>query len=104
MAQFSVYRNLKDARNPHIPYLLDVQSELLESLDTRVVVPLVRSELVKRGVGRLQPEFNVAGERVVMETASLGAVPAQRLGPPIADLRGKRTEITAALDCLLTGI
>lgn len=41
MAQFDVYRNVgPDARR--VPYLLDVQSDLLAGVTTRVVVPLVR--------------------------------------------------------------
>jgi len=40
MAQFDVHRNL-DARSRNtFPYLLDVQTGLLDVLSTRVVVPL----------------------------------------------------------------
>jgi len=40
MAQFDVYRNAHPATRARVPYLLDVQSDLLETLATRVVVPL----------------------------------------------------------------
>jgi toxin CcdB len=40
MAQFTVHQN----KNPHtrssIPFLLDIQNDLLRDLETRVVVPL----------------------------------------------------------------
>ena len=38
MAQFDVYRNTNPATRTRIPYLLDIQSDLLESISTRVVV------------------------------------------------------------------
>jgi toxin CcdB len=44
MAQFDVYLNPNTATRNVIPYLLDVQAELLDSLATRVVVPLVLAE------------------------------------------------------------
>ncbi|MGH8711698.1 MAG: CcdB family protein, partial [Burkholderiales bacterium] len=45
MAQFDVYRNANPATRARIPYLLDVQSDLLEPLTTRVVVPLCKPEV-----------------------------------------------------------
>ena len=38
--QFDVYHNKNAASKGRFPYLLDVQTELLDSLETRVVVPL----------------------------------------------------------------
>lgn len=40
MPQFSVYKNKNAATKARVPYLLDVQSNLLSELETRVVVPL----------------------------------------------------------------
>ena len=41
MAQCTVYHNKNPQTNAHIPYLLDVQSNLLASLATCVVVPIL---------------------------------------------------------------
>ena len=41
MAQFDVYRNSSLDTRERIPYLLDIQHDLLSGLATRVVVPLV---------------------------------------------------------------
>jgi len=40
MSQFMVYRNSNPNSSKAYPYLLDDQSNLLESLDTRLVIPL----------------------------------------------------------------
>ena len=40
MASFTIYANPDPKSQKAIPFLLDVQSELLSPLDTRVVVPL----------------------------------------------------------------
>lgn len=47
MAQFDVYRNANPATRARIPYLLDVQLDLLDPLATRVVVPLCKPEVLK---------------------------------------------------------
>ena len=40
MAQFKVYENPNDATRQTYPYLLDIQSNLLDELRTTVVIPL----------------------------------------------------------------
>jgi toxin CcdB len=40
MPQFAVYKNRNEVTRGRFPLLLDVQSDLLEPLKTRVVVPL----------------------------------------------------------------
>ena len=41
MAQFDVYANQNPNTNKEVPYLLDVQADILSSLETRVIVPLI---------------------------------------------------------------
>lgn len=39
MAQFKVYENPNDATRQTYPYLMDIQSNLLDELRTTVVIP-----------------------------------------------------------------
>ena len=105
MAQFDVYRNANPATRTRIPYLLDIQSDLLESLSTRVVVPLCKPELLKgRLAERLNPVFEVEGRRMVMLTPELAGVSGKILGGPVTNLGGERPAIIAALDLVISGI
>lgn len=105
MAQFDLYRNGNSATRARIPYLLDVQSELLDSLATRVVVPLCKPGILKgRLAERLNPVFEVEGREVAMLTPELAGVPVKALGEPIANLSSQRGAIIAALDLVITGI
>ena len=61
MAQFDVHRNLDAATQQHSPYVLDVQSDLLSHLATRIVVPLMRPGDLGARVPRLNPVFQVDG-------------------------------------------
>jgi toxin CcdB len=105
MAQFDVLRNVDARSRERIPYLLDVQSDLLESLATRVVVPLCQPELVKGlAAQRLMPSFQIEGRKMLMLTPELAAVPRKVLGEQAGNLAGERLAIVSALDLLFTGI
>ena len=103
MAQFDVYRNPNPATNDQIPYLLDLQTDLLEITKTRVVVPLERCGTFAMAE-RLMPKFRIEGVSVVMSTPELAGIGLRSLGEPVASLSGKRQEIMAALDMLFSGI
>lgn len=104
MAQFDVYPNPNPATRKNIPYLLDVQADLLNAMATRVVVPLILTEVIGQGVKQLNPHFKIKGVAVAMSTAELAGVSSRTLGEKMVSLKGKRDEIIAALDLLFTGI
>jgi toxin CcdB len=104
MAQFDVYRNPNPDTCKMIPYLLDVQADLLDMLATRVVVPLVLAEEMGSAAKLLNPQFTVNGTIVVMSTPELAGIAKRSLGDKVASLEGLRDEIIAALDLLFTGI
>lgn len=104
MAQFVVYENGNPASRKRIPYLLDVQSDLIEAMDSRVVVPLLRASLAGRPISGLMPRLDVLGELLVMDTGHLAGVPGSVIGKPVEDLGAQRGTIIAALDFLVSGI
>lgn len=105
MAQFDVYRNPNASTARRVPYLLDVQHDLIAVLDSRVVVPLVDPALVhEKLVQRLMPVFTLDERRLVLMPQSIASLPARTLGPAVASLAGQRAELLAALDLLFTGI
>ncbi len=103
MPQFAVHKNANHASAAEVPFLLDVQCELLEGLATRVVVPL-RLRTAMTPARHLNPVFEVGGAEVVMSTAELAGVPMAALGEVVHSLADRRGDITAALDFLFLGI
>lgn len=98
MARFDVFRHPEGAG-----YLLDVQADLLDSLNTRVVVPLLPVAVAPMPATTLNPVFGIGDEPVVMVTQYLAAVPVRLLKSPLGNLESARGEITAALDLLFQG-
>ncbi|MEK6662440.1 MAG: CcdB family protein [Pseudomonadota bacterium] len=104
MAQFDVYENPDATGKDDIPFLLDVQSDLLDALVTRVVVPLVAKRTAGQPAARLNPQFRIRNMAVVMSTPELAGIPKTRLSKKITNLAAKRDEIIGALDIVFTGI
>jgi len=100
MAQFDVHRNVNMLSLEEIPYLLDIQADLLCGLSTRVVAPLARQS---KNIQHLNPLLEVNGETVVMLTQELSGVEKNILGDKVASLEHYRSEIIASLDFLVSG-
>ncbi len=103
MARFDVYLNPDSEYRTAIPFMLDVQSNFLEGLETRVVVPLYARSRFSARVRNLNPELDVTGKPVVMDTASIGAVPIGDLRRSVANLADRQLDIQDALDTLFAG-
>lgn len=105
MHQFTVCENANPASRKLYPYLLNVQSDLIEETETRVVIPL---HPVGRGgepvMSSLSPVLDIAGRQHVLMTPLIAGVGLARLGRPVADLSQERPIIMAALDLLISGI
>lgn len=99
MARFDLY-----AAPDGNGYLLDVQADLLDALNTRVVVPLLPRAKAPPPAKGLNPVFDIRAEPHVMATQFLSAVPLAQLRDPVANFLAHDREITNALDMLLTGI
>ncbi|WP_299949130.1 CcdB family protein [uncultured Ruegeria sp.] len=84
-------------------YLLDVQTDLLSDLNTRVVVPLMPKSRAPKPATRLNPIFLIMGEPVVMVTQFMAAVPTGVLKSPTENLKDEFEQITVAIDMLTQG-
>ncbi|BDV43871.1 plasmid maintenance protein CcdB [Geotalea uraniireducens] len=103
MAQFDVYENQNQETKTTIPYLLDVQADLLDNLSTRVVVPLITAAAMGKAAKHLNPQFTIRRITVIMSTAELAGINLHVLGDKVCSLKEHRAEILAALDFLCAG-
>ena len=104
MARFDVYRN-SGPLSASTPYLLDIQSALLDGLDTRVVIPLRRvDQFPKVKLAKdLTPVFVIENVACILESPKLAAVPTRLLKEHVASLKDQQHLISNALDRLLHG-
>jgi toxin CcdB len=104
MPQFAVYQNRNFQSNHAFPLLVDVQSELLEGLGTRVVVPLARAEAVSNfPLSFVMPSVELEGKRYLLMTPQITGLSRVVLGPMRGSLAAHAREISMATDVLLRG-
>ena len=103
-ARFDVYAN-PGSHAVTTPYLLDVQSDLLDGLESRMVIPLrsLKHFPQVKFPDRLTPVFTIEGQELLLETPKMAAVPRRLLKPPVSSLAHAQAQITAALDFLFHG-
>jgi toxin CcdB len=104
MPQFAVYLNKNLRGRSLFPMLVDVQSELLQDLETRVVVPLVkRAAFTDFPLGLLMPTVELEGESYVLMTPQIAGVSLEDLGPHSGSVAVHSRPISTALDILFRG-
>lgn len=104
MAQWDVYPNPSARSRDDIPYLVDLQSNLLDALPSRLVAPLALTRLAPEGVPRaLCPVFNIDGVSVVLLPHEAGPIEARLLKRRVDSLLPHAHDVVAALDALVSG-
>jgi toxin CcdB len=101
MAQFDLYKNPRGGVHP---LLLDVQSDVLAQLKSRIVVPLARRDrILGEAFVRANPVVDLEGVSYVLMFPLLASVPRSILAKPISSLAARRAELFAAIDLVFTG-
>jgi toxin CcdB len=105
MSQFDLYVNTDKSTNKTYPFFVDVQNGLLDTLNSRLVIPLT---LVKKAdkpyPNNLCPIVQVNDKEFALLTHQMASVPASLLKKKESSLSDYRTEIISAIDFLITGI
>lgn len=103
MARFDVYRHPLARSRRSIPFLLSIQTDALDYLDSRIVVPLVKEKSFGPRVPFLHPTIDIEEDKVVVAMNELVAIERGLLGNPVANLRAHSATIISALDYLVSG-
>lgn len=98
MARFGVYALPGEAG-----YVVDVQSNMLDHLNTRVVIPLLPVDQAPPRIARMNPILDIDGVAHSLVTEYIAAVPRSALKTIIADVSADWDKITAAIDFLTQG-
>lgn len=105
MPQFDVYRNPVAQQRGAIPFMLDIQSELLDGLPTRLTLPLATPSLVPSATPlNLCPVLEFQGQRVHVLPHLAVAFRVRDLGRPVGSLLPQASAIIASIDAVISGV
>jgi len=100
MPRFDVYTNPDKQESKQIPFYIDVQSDYIKGIETRMVMALWDADFFTDKFENLNPEFELFGQRLVLDAPSLGAVPRSFLKRPVANMATQQILIQDAIDML----
>jgi toxin CcdB len=98
MARYDIYANPGGEG-----LLLDVQADILDHLQTRVVVPLIPLKSAPPATRRLHPILDVGGIKYILATHLMAAILATELREARTNIGGHHDQIVSALDMLFQG-
>ena len=81
-----------------------IQSDLLDAMHTRVVVPLLPAGTAGRPMRGLNPEVTLGEETLVLMPQLIATLTIAELGRPAGSLAHMRDSVTRAVDTLLAGV
>jgi toxin CcdB len=105
VAQFDVYINPSKASKKAYPFILNIQSSLIDNIATRIVVPLALYRKFKNEeIKGLTPKVSFKNRDLLILIPQLTSMPSKSLKNPVGTLSHLRDEIISALDLAITGI
>ena len=104
MPQYDVYTNPSLSAADGIPYVVVIQSDLLDALPTRLAMPLALLDgRLGKAPAALCPLVTVNGQRLQALGHYAAPLPAKLLRQPIANLAAQSSLLVAAIDAVLSG-
>jgi toxin CcdB len=103
VAQYDVYRNPHLPSREVIPYIVDIQSDLISQLPTRLMASLSVCKIDIKLPPNLCPKFIIDGQELTLMVYDAAAISSKILTRPVASLSSQSSVITAAMDAVLSG-
>lgn len=104
MAQYDVFTNPSSSAADGIPYVVVIQSDLLDALATRLTVPLAVSDAAAKVPAALCPTITVKGQRMHALAHYAAPLPAKLLRRPIDNVAAQSSFLVSAMDTVLSGM
>jgi len=104
LAQFKVYTNTNEETKKVYPFLLDIQNPILDSIETRLVIPLILlSKYNKAPIKDIMPEIVINKKIYLIMTPLIAGVHKNNLGQLVIEMQNQRQSVISALDFMITG-
>ncbi len=105
MKQFDVYVNTNKDTNKTYPYFVDVQNSMLDSLNSRVVIPLTpMGKPNKNYPDNLCPVIEIMSKKFALLTHQITSVSTNFLKKQEGTMLDNKDELVEAIDFLISGI
>jgi len=104
MAQYDVFANPSSSAKAGIPYVVVIQSDLLDALATRLTIPLAALDAITRIPTALCPVITVKGKRLHALAHYAAPLPAKVLRRSVDNVASQASALVSAMDTVMSGI
>jgi toxin CcdB len=104
MPQYDVFPNPSISAAQGIPYVVVIQSDLLDALATRLSIPLATPAFAGKAPAALCPAISVQGQRLHALAHFAAPLPARLLHQPVDNVAALASVLVAAMDVVLSGV
>lgn len=104
MAQFDVHVNPSDSAAQGIPFVVVVQSDLLDALATRMSIPLASIEFSEKSPDKLCPMVMINGQALRALAHYAAPLPTRSLRQRVGHLAPQAGLLIAAMDVVVSGL
>ena len=104
MAQYDVFTNPSRSLADGIPYVVVIQSDLLDALATRLTIPLAELDTNNSVPTLLCPVIVVNGIRLHALAHYSAPLPAKALRRPVGNVAAQASALVSAMDAVLSGV
>lgn len=104
MPQYDVYANPSRSAADGIPYVVVIQSDLLDALATRLTMPLAVFSSGTKVPTALCPVITVKGKRLHALAHYAAPLPAKDLRRSVDNVAAQASALVSAMDAVLSGI
>ena len=104
MAQYDVFTNPSKSAADGVPYVVVIQSDLLDALATRMSIPLAELDAQIKVPTALCPTVTVKGKHFHALAHYAAPLPAKSLKRPLANVASQADMLVSAIDTAISGI
>jgi len=104
VAQFDIYLNPSESAGKGIPFVVVLQSDLLDALATRLVMPLATLEFADKVPEKLCPLVTVSGQKLRALAHYAAPLPTRSLRQMVGNLSPQSHLLIAAMDVVMSGV
>ena len=104
MAQYDVFTNPSRSAADGIPYVVVIQSDLLDALATRLTIPLAVFDAATKVPTALCPVIVVKSQRLHALAHYAAPLPAKLLRRPVGNVAAQASALVSAMDAVLSGL
>ena len=104
MAQYDVFTNPSRSAAEGIPYVVVIQSDLLDALPTRVATPLAELDTDNPVPNILCPVIVINGTRLHALAHYAALLPAKALRRPVGNVAAQASALVSAMNAVLSGV